>query len=153
MPYKHQAIINNLSKNKDIVILKQDKGRGIVILNRSKHTEKCLSFLDSNKFTELYHDSTDSVERKVQRTLRKVKTKLPSNIFSKVYPTGSSPGKLYGTAKIHKIDTNEKVNDLPIRPIISNIETATYHLAKYLAHLLKPLSESQYTVKNTKAFT
>ena len=84
MSYKHQAIINYLSKNKDIVILKQDKGRGIVILNRSKHIEKCLSLLDSNKFTELCHDSTDSVERKVQRTLRKVKTKL-HQIFSQKY--------------------------------------------------------------------
>ena len=36
-PYEHQAITNNLSKNKDIVILKQGKGRGIVILNRSKY--------------------------------------------------------------------------------------------------------------------
>lgn len=28
-----------------------------------------------------------------------------------------------------------------------------YHLAKYLAQLLNPLSESRYTVKNTKEFT
>lgn len=38
----------------------------------------------NHQFTELYHDLTDSVERKVQRKLRKVKTKLPSNIYSKV---------------------------------------------------------------------
>ena len=43
-PYKHQAIINNLSKNKDVVILKQDKSRCIVILNRSKYIEKYLLF-------------------------------------------------------------------------------------------------------------
>ena len=41
----------------------------------------------------------------------------------------------------------------PIRPITSNFGTATYHLPKYLAQLLKPLSESRYTVKNTKKFT
>ena len=50
-PYKHRAIINNLFKNKYIVILKQEKGRGIVILNRSKYIEKCLFLLDSNQFT------------------------------------------------------------------------------------------------------
>lgn len=33
--------------------------------------------------------------------------------------------KLYGTTKFHKIDTSGKVDDLPIRPIISNIGTAT----------------------------
>ena len=36
---------------------------------------------------------------------------------------------------------------------MSNIGTATYHLAKYLAHSLKPLSESWYTLKSTKEFT
>ena len=150
--YKHRAITNNLSKNKDIIILKQDKGRGIVILNRSKYIKQCLSLLDSNQCTELYHDPTDSIKTKVQRALRKVKTKLPANIYSKVYLASSSSGKLHGTAKIHKLDTNGKVDDLPIRPITSNIGTVTYHLAKYLAQLLKPLSESQYKVKNTTEF-
>ena len=46
--------------------------------------------------------------------------KLPSNIYSKVYPTGFSPSKLYGTAKIHEIDTNGKVDYLPVIPIILN---------------------------------
>ena len=47
----------------------------------------CDTFITEQKYcinhqlTELYHDPTDSVERKVQR---KVKTKLPSNIYSKV---------------------------------------------------------------------
>ena len=37
---------------------------------------------------------------------------------------------------------------LPLRPIISNIGTATYDLAKYLAKLLSPLSKSSYTVSS-----
>ena len=81
------------------------------------------------------------------------KLKLPSNICLEVYPTGSSPGKLYGKEKIDKLDTNGKVYHLPIRAKISNIGTATYHLPKYLAQLLKPLSKSQYTLKSTKEFT
>ena len=64
-----------------------------------------------------------------------------------------SPGKLYRKEKIDKLGTNGKVDHLPIRPIISNIGTATYHLPKYLVQLLKPLSKSQYTLKNTKEFT
>ena len=88
---------------------------------RSKYIEICLYFLDSNQFTKLYNDPTHTAERKFQRTLQEVKRKLPANIYSKVYSTGSSQGKLYGTVKIHKLDTNGKVDDLPIRPIISNI--------------------------------
>ena len=78
--------------------------------------------------------------------------KLPSNIYSKIYPTGSAPGKFYGTAKIHKLSPDDTINELPLRPTISNIGTATYHLSKYLAQLLSPLRESEYTIKNTKHF-
>ena len=33
-PYKYKKIIENLSNNKNIIILKQNKGWGVVILNR-----------------------------------------------------------------------------------------------------------------------
>ena len=36
--------------------------------------------------------------------------------------------------------------------MVSNIDTVTYHLSKYLAELLSRLSESEYTIKNTKHF-
>ena len=42
------------------------------------------------------------------------------------------------------------MNQLPVRPVVSNIGTATYQLAKYLAKPLAPLSQSQFTVKSTK---
>ena len=44
------------------------------------------------------------------------------------------------------------VDDLPLRPIISNVGTASYQLAKYLIKLLSPLSRSEYTVNSTKEF-
>ena len=75
-----------------------------------------------------YVQFTSCVYGEVQRTFRQnFKTKLPSNIQS----TGSSPGKLHGTAKIHKLDTNEKVTDLPFKPIISNVGTPKYHLESF----------------------
>ena len=115
--------------------------------------EKCLSSLSTSQFAEIDHDPTAYIEGKVQRILRKIKSKLQSFIYSKIYPTGSSPGKFYGTAELHNVSNNSTVEHLPLRPIISNIGTATYDLAKYLAQLLKLLSESQYTIKNSKTFT
>ena len=67
--------------------------------------------------------------------------------YSTIYPTGSCPRKFYGTAKVHKLPESKNKDQLPIRPIIYNIGTATHQLAKYLAKLLFPLSQSQYTVK------
>ena len=62
---------------------------------------------------------------------------------------GSRPGQFYGLAKIHKLKVNQGIDDLPLRPIISNIGTATYDLTKYLGKLLSPLSKSSYTVSST----
>ena len=72
---------------------------------------------------------------------------MPENVYSKLYPSGSCPGKFYGTAKIAS-----NVDDLPLRPLISNIGTVTYQTAKYLAKLLSPLGTSECTISNTKTF-
>ena len=50
--------------------------------------------------------------------------------------------KIFMTQKIHKLPTNGFIDHLPLRPIISNIGTKSYQLAKYLAKLLFPLAQS-----------
>ena len=85
-------------------------------------------------------------------SIRKIKNNLTKEEYNRLYPTGSLHGKFYGTAKRHKLKNGSSVDDLPLRPITSNVGTASYHLAKYLAKLLSPLSKSQYTVNSTKEF-
>ena len=123
-------------------------------MDRSKYLEKCLSILSTSQFAEIDHDPTAYIQGgKVQRTLKKIKNKLRSFVYSKIYPTGSSPGKFYGAVKLHKVSNNRTVEHLPLRPITSNIGTAAFDLAKYLAQLLKLLRASQCTIKNSKTFT
>ena len=69
VPYKQKKIISNLSNRKDTVILKVDKGRGVVIMDRSNYTEKCMSLLSSNQFKHIPNDPTKSLETKVQGTI------------------------------------------------------------------------------------
>ena len=136
IPFKYKEVIKKLSNKNSIVILKQDKGRGVVIMNRSAYLEKCFTLLNTSRFSKLTKDPTHATERKIQRVVRKMKFRLPSNIYSKIYPTGSAPGKFYGTPKIRKLSPNDTINGLPLRPIVSNIGTATYHLSKYFDKLL-----------------
>ena len=92
--------------------------------------------------------------RKGTKSIAKIKKKrLPSFVYSKSCLTVSSPVKFYGTAKLHKVPNNSTVQQLPFKPIIYNNGTATYDLAKYLAELLKPWSELQYTIKNGDTLT
>ena len=98
VPYKYRDIVSKLSKREDIVILKQEKGKGVVLMDRHKYTDKCLALLSTKQFTTLTNDPTKTLESKVQRTLRKIKSKFTEQKYKKLYPTGSCPWKFYGTA-------------------------------------------------------
>ena len=119
-------------------------------MDSSKYTEKCLEILGNDQFANINDDPTKRTESKIQRCVCKLKSKITKDEYWKLYSTGSNPGKFYETAKIHKLSYNDTIDQLPLRPTVSNIGTAFYHLSKYLAKLLSPLSQSEYTVKNSK---
>ena len=69
---------------------------------------------------------------------------LDPQVYDKVYPTSDATPRFYATPKIHK-------NPLKMRPIVSGINSITYHLARHLADLLKPLvGQSTAHIKNSK---
>ena len=53
VPYKQRQIIKSLSQREDITIMKADKGRGEVVMNKSKYLEKCLTLLKVNNLYDL----------------------------------------------------------------------------------------------------
>ena len=54
-----------------------------------------------------------------------------------MYPTGSRPEILCGSAKVHK----HIIDNCPsFWPILSAINTPTYNLAKFLVPILSPLT-------------
>ena len=111
-----------------------------------------MDMLNTKQFRKLDTGPTKTIEAKIERAVRKIKSYLSTSEYRTLYPSGSATGKLYGTDKKHKIPVNGTVDDLPLRPIISNIGTASYHLAKYLAKTPSPLSKSEYTVSNNLEF-
>ena len=111
--------------------MRQDKRSRVIVMDRSKCTEKCLSILQTENFTKLRHDPTKSNENKIQPELRKMEARLTIQEYHELYPTSSNPGRVYDTAKLHKFPPNGTIEDLLIRQIVSNIGTASYRLAKY----------------------
>ena len=47
--YKYRKTVNDLLRNKDIVIMKQEKERGVVVMNRGKYFGKCLAILNTEQ--------------------------------------------------------------------------------------------------------
>ena len=111
-------------------------------MDSSQYMNKWLNILNNDSFIKLTDDPTKSIEGKIQRAIRKIKSKVSKDEYNKIYPTASAPGKLYGIAKVHKMAEKDSIENLPLRPIFSNIGTASYYLAKHLAKLLSPLSHS-----------
>ena len=51
--------------------MKQDKDRGVVIMDKSKYQEKCLMILENGNFKALNHDSTKKPKKKYNDFYRK----------------------------------------------------------------------------------
>ena len=140
-PYKYKKIIESLSNNKNIIMIKQDKGCGVVILNCKSYIEKCFKILEIGQLRKLEIDPTKTIEGKLQRMLRSIKNKFTEREYKQLYPTGSKPSAFYGNAKVHKLKKGEGLKELTLRLIVSNVGMATHNTAKYLANLLAPLAK------------
>ena len=150
---KTHKTLDQLRRNKEFVLLKPDKGNGVVVLNRSDYIKGILDIVsDSNKGKELANDPTIYREGKLQRFLRNLKKngKIDNDIYSQIYPTGSQPARIYGLPKMHKSKSPNVVP--PFRPIVSSICTYNYQLAKYLCNLLQPHIPNTYTISDSFSF-
>ena len=143
-----------LSKNKNVVIQKSDKGNSVVLIDKIVYTNGIKKLLDNpRQFEKLSIDPDKELnfilncEQKVIDILKEIKNKnqINEDLYNKLRPVGSQPGVLYGLAKVHK-----KVIDgcLAFRPILSAIGTSTYKIAKFFVPMLKDLTSNEYSVKD-----
>lgn len=144
-------LLKEFASDSSIVVTKPDKGKGVVIVDRQEYVDKVQSLLlDRSKFsviTEPLHKVLLRLEDKVNRLLAKLKKDsiITDRTYNDLHVSGSQPGILYGLPKIHK-------PNLPFRPIFRACGTATYSLAKFLVPLLAPITENEFTLKNSYEF-
>ena len=145
-------ILKNLSRNKNIVICKPDKGRGVVILDRIEYDKKMTDIIDTNKFKPIQDDPLklslrieDKINYVINQANKYLKTRHKEPLKN-VKPSGTTPGKMYGLPKIHK-------NNHPLKPVLAAYNTASYRLAQWLVSILSPFSLNDYTLRNSYDFT
>ena len=78
-------------------------------MDKTKYQEKFLALLNTTQFVKLNRYHTKQIKTKIQRVLKKIKTKVSSQEHSRLYPTGSSPDKFYETAKLHKLSPTDNI--------------------------------------------
>ena len=123
--------LKSLASDKSVVICKPDKGKGVVILDRSDYVSKVINILsDSSKFKVVSNSiikTITQVEDRINRFLNKMKrlTLINESLYNSLFVSGSLPGILYGLPKVHKTGA-------PIRPIFAACNTPSYNISKPL---------------------
>ena len=106
---KKLKIIKNLGK--ELVILKQDKGNGAVLLRTFENV-----FSDPSKFKQIYSDITTIRLTSLQRHLNNLNKRgeLTDAVYNNICPKHAKIARAHGLSKGHKAFDDI----LPFRPII-----------------------------------
>ena len=100
-PNNNIKTIKKLAQNNNIVILKQDKGRRVVVMDKTTYNKKVLDHLNTANFKGLATDRTKQVEEAIQRVLLQTKSAIgwgrmimqESTILARVLESSMAPLK------------------------------------------------------------
>lgn len=117
--------LKKLSSNRNLIICKPDKGRGIVLMNRTDYINKMNHILEDNTKFKIINEDPFKLSIRLQDKSNRFISVLKENeiindsTYKTLYTSGSSLGQLYGLPKIHK-------QNIPLRPIVATYNTANY---------------------------
>ena len=132
---KIQSIKDLLDEN---VILKPDKGEGVVIVSRVDYeTSMQELFSDRKRFRIIKEDLTPTRLSNIQRYLRNLQKRgeIDEATYKSIRPQSAKPARAHGLPKIHK-----PFDNIPkFRPIIDTTGTTHYEIGKYRVSYYIPL--------------
>lgn len=140
-------LVEEFKKQPNIVIRRADKSNTFVILKKEYYHNELDSLLTKeNKFEKIKKDPTEKLKKKLNKLIEVVNAVRGPNELNKLVGH-FEPGYLYGNPKIHKCLKNP-----PIRPIISQICTPTYEIAKTLNSILRKYIPAKFMIESTDEF-
>ncbi|CAH3158681.1 unnamed protein product [Pocillopora meandrina] len=138
-----------LKKDPDRLVLSADKGNCVVVMDKQQYHDKALSLLnDKSTYAVLNSDPTSKTQRKLNKMLLNLKKagRISDSTYKMLYSSNGLCPHFYGLPKIHK-------PGIPLRPIVSFVNSPTYAISGYLARILSPVfANTDYTVKNSCEF-
>lgn len=134
---ERRNIIKGL-KQKDVYYIKADKGNSIVIMDKSDYDRKMCEYITSGSYikvkrsplSKMVNNSKVLIDQ-IQNVFRDEKGKLNKKLSWQLKVSNPRVPMLHGLPKIHKS------GPLRMRPIVSNINSPNYKLAKWLIRQLK----------------
>ena len=134
-----------LKQAEGITIRRADKTAALVLIPTDEYHHKLDEILsDDSKFQRITRNPIEDIKREANRIIERVNAASNSTHLPLI-KGDYDPGYLYGNVKTHK-------NNNPLRPIISQIPTPTYALAKALNRVLTPFIPQKYSIKSPVEF-
>ena len=143
---KKTRIIKSLRKR--AVILKPDKGQGIVLLKKEDYTSSMDQiFADKSKFKIVDIDKTISRVANIKRYLETLlkRGEITESEKKEMWMKGANRARARGLPKTHK--NFDKVP--PFRPIVDTTNTPYSGIGSYLKKVLFPLTVNDYSMKDS----
>ena len=135
----------NLKNNDEIVIRKADKSTTYVIMDKKEYLNKIDEILsDQSKFKMIKRNPVEKIKQKANKLIKAQNADTNALKLSEIVGD-YRPGYAYGNVKTHKKDN-------PLRPIISQIPSPTYKLAKSINSIIAPYIPDQYSLKSSDDF-
>lgn len=145
MDLDYNKIIKDLTK-KDCYYTKADKGNAIVILDKEEYDNRMYSLIKDGKYVEIRNPLPKMI-RETSRALNDYIEQLGFGLKMKLLVSNPKCPALYGLPKIHKPGN-------AMRPIVSNINSPSEKVAKWLVAEFKKLCQPpSFSVKNSIEFT
>ena len=145
MSKKLRDAAKKLKTTEDTTIRRADKTPALVLIKTCEYHQKLDAILaDATKFRRIRKNPVEEIKKEANNVIERVNALSTSTKFSRIRGD-YEPGYIYGNVKTHK-------NGNPLRPIISQIPSPTYRLAKQLNTLLSPYIPSKYRVKSSPEF-
>jgi len=137
---EHMAL-RKLKENKDVTILKSDKGNATVVMDKAEYEKKVFEILKDEAYVNVNRNPVNSLNKKLSALVKKC---VPE--YKALLPSVYRLPEMYGLPKIHK-------TGIPLRPIVAAIGSPGHLISKALAKLISPLvGNNGYTAKNSTDF-
>ncbi len=143
-PPEEIKALKKLKSNPNIIIKKADKGTAVVIQDKDNYiSEVNRQLSDHQIYEEIEEFKFPQTAEKIKNILLDLRKKCVISERQLKYllpPPDPRPRRLYTLPKIHKPPEKWINNIPPGRPIVSDINSESYNVSKFIDHYLKPIA-------------
>lgn len=141
--------IKNKIESNNLIVTKADKNAGMVILHKNDYISKTEEFMKNNHYNIINKNPLNNLILKVKSCINNTRdtimkyTEYNNYQMKQIVPMNNKLPTLYAMPKLHK-------ENIPIRPIVTSINTPTYNLSKIILKIFNKMKyKTKHTIKNS----